>query len=193
MPRDLLDRELLDALETFECKPLEITTWRVAWRTQDVLRGGPGGRWNPDSFIALYTSLEKNGAVAEVYSLLSKNPVFSSADKLIYKLKVNTQSTLILDDMEKLRSLGLDLPSDTEQNKHRCQMIGEVAYRLDCDSLLVPSLRWNCQNVVLFPDLDDSASIRVVGKPEEINWPAWGKKHAETSRAFTRQLRKKCN
>lgn len=188
----ILDRELLDAVEALGAEAFESTAWRVAWRTQDVLRGGPGGRWNPTHFPALYTSLEKHGAIAEVYSLLSKMPVFSSADKLIYRLQIKTRNTLVLDDPEKLASVGLDLFRDHHRNKKQCQLVGEAAYRLDYDSLLVPSVRWECLNLVLFPALLESTDIAVI-EAHDINWPVWAEQNAEAVREYTRQIRKLSN
>ncbi|MDN5869495.1 MAG: RES family NAD+ phosphorylase [Nitrococcus sp.] len=189
-PRSLLDRELLDTLETVECRALQVQTWRVAWRSQNVLRGGQNGRWNPPPIFALYTSLDIDGAVSEVYSLLSKMPVFSSAGKLIYQLAVRTQNTLILDEADNLKRVGVDLCASPEKNIAQCQRVGEAAYRLDCDSLLVPSMRWECNNLVLFQDVIDPADIKAAEAPHEINWPAWSEKNAEVSRAYTRRFRK---
>lgn len=189
-PRCLLDREVLDALETLDRRSLQVQTWRVAWRSQDVLRGGQNGRWNPPPILALYTSLDIDGAVSEVYSLLSKMPVFSSADKLIYQLAVTTQNTLILGDADNLKHVGVDLCASPEKNLTQCQRVGEAAYCLDCDSLLVPSMRWECNNLILFQDSIDAADIQAAEDPHEINWPAWSENNAEVSRAYTRRIRK---
>lgn len=181
--------ELLDALESLPSEAAEFDTYRVAWRTQEVLRGGPGGRWNPTSFPALYTSLEADGAIAEVYDLLSKAPVFSSSDKLIYKLRVRTKRTLLLDRDSALQRLGLKLYRNQRTNKSTCQEVGEAAHRLDYDSLLVPSVRWDCLNLVLFPDLMAIEDIQLCDEGTEINWPAWSKKYAEASREYQRRMR----
>lgn len=190
MSFSLIDRELLDALEASKFEALNSDIWRVAWRSQDVLRGGLKGRWNPKSASApaLYTSLEMDGAVAEVYTLLSKQPVFSSADKLLYRLKARTQRTLILDDNSELQNLGIDLFGSANANLNECQLLAEAAYRLDFDSLLVPSARWNCSNLVLFTDLIDPNDIWIDGDPMEINWPAWADKNAEYSRIYRRRM-----
>lgn len=188
MSGSLLDPQLLDALECSESRALQLDVWRVAWRSQEVLKGGPGGRWNPRPLTALYTSLSVDGAVAEVYALLSKAPVFSSADKLLYQLQVKTQNTLILDDLGKLDGIGVDLRQSPEDSIAQCQLIGEASYRLDYDSLLVPSIRWDCANLVLFSDLLDPDDIQAKGDANEINWPAWADRYAEVSRNHTRNF-----
>lgn len=126
--------------------------------------------------------------MAEVYALLSKAPVFSSADKLLYQLQVKTQNTLILDNLEKLDGIGIDLRQSPEDSIARCQRIGEASYRLDYDSLLVPSIRWDCANLVLFSDLLAPDDIQMKGDANEINWPAWADRYAEVSRKYTRDL-----
>lgn len=188
MPRGLLDRNLLDALEQKQSAPLQKEVWRVAWRSQDVLKGGSQGRWNRHPLVALYTSLAMDGAIAEVYALLSKAPVLSSADKLIYRLEVKTQNTIILENPDAIEELGVRVRDNSDENLHHFQSIGEAAFRLDYDSLLVPSLRWECSNLVLFPELIDPSDIRVSGDAMEINWPAWAESNMERSRRHTRSL-----
>ena len=62
-------------------RPFDGIVWRVTWASRDPLaRGTGGGRWHPaHAFEALYTSLDENGAMAEIYFHLSKAPVFSSS------------------------------------------------------------------------------------------------------------------
>ena len=62
----VLDSKLLDTIESFPIDSFDGRVWRVTWATRDPLQGNfGGGRWSPDGeFEALYTSLEKNGALA---------------------------------------------------------------------------------------------------------------------------------
>lgn len=191
MSHSLIDPDLLDALEHVECKPFKCDVWRVAWRTQDVLKGGQRGRWNLPPLTALYTSLDMDGAIAEVYSLLSKAPILSSADKVIYQLQVQTHSTLFLDTIDKLYDLGVDYKEspDREETIERCQRIGEAAYRLDCDSILAPSLRWNCNNLIVFSDLIDPSGVIVAGDSQNVNWPAWIETNGRMVRRSSRRFR----
>lgn len=169
----LHDRELLDLLEHVPAKEIETPVWRVAWRSRHVLDVGGGGRWNPPGrFDAVYTSLEANGAMAEVYHYLSRAPVLSSAEKMLYRIDVRTNRTAVLTDPELLVRLGLDSGQFQNVNPTLCQQIGSAAHLLEHDSLLVPSARWNCMNLVIFPDyLPIDSLVPDEGKP--VNWPAW--------------------
>jgi RES domain len=51
-----------------------------------------GGRWHPaNSFEALYTSLEADGSLAEMYYHLSRAPVFASSHMRLHRLRVQTK------------------------------------------------------------------------------------------------------
>jgi RES domain-containing protein len=61
------DPALLDALDAFDRTHFAGETWRVVRKCRDPLQGSAsGGRWDPALFDVLYTSLESDGALAEV-------------------------------------------------------------------------------------------------------------------------------
>ena len=64
---DLLDPDLLAAIDSYGGEGLNRSAWRVTWATRNPMAGSSGGgRWSPDGrFEVLYTSLETNGALAE--------------------------------------------------------------------------------------------------------------------------------
>lgn len=172
----LHDRDLLDSLESFDPQPLSGTAWRVTWATRDPLAGNSaGGRWHPlNSFEALYTSLEADGALAEMYFHLSRAPVFASSRMRLHRLQVETARTLWLTDMSTLVRLGVDESRYQSLDHARSQEIGAAARFLEFDSLLVPSVRWPCQNLVLFLDRLDASRLTSCGEDAtEVKWPAW--------------------
>jgi hypothetical protein len=175
--RGLHDRDLLDALEVLGSEPFSGAAWRTTWATRDPLVGSTaGGRWHPEnSFEALYTSTDPDGALAEVYFHLSRSPVFSSAHVRLHRLRVETRRTLRL-DMEILSSLGVEAARYSAMDYARTREIGAAAHFLECDSLLVPSPRWPCLNLVLFLDRlnPDGLAVEAV---REVNWPAWREQH----------------
>jgi RES domain len=173
----LHDRDLLDALESLEPEPFSGTAWRTTWTTRDPLIGSTaGGRWHPEnSFEALYTSTESDGSLAEVYFHLSRAPVFSSAQVRLHRLRVETRRTLRL-DLEMLGGLGVEAARYAAMDYARTREIGAAAHFLEFDSLLVPSPRWPCLNLVLFLDrLDPDSSA--VEEMRDVNWPAWREKN----------------
>jgi RES domain len=169
------DRTLLDLLEALDPQPLSGAAWRASWANRDPLVGSmQGGRWHPSSsFEALYTSLDKNGSLAEMYFHLSRAPVLASSHMRLHRLQVRTRKTLWLPDMATLIRLGVDAAAYGTVQPARCQEIGAAAHFLEFDSLLAPSARWPCQNLMLFLDRLDLDEALVVEESSEINWPAW--------------------
>jgi hypothetical protein len=173
----LYDRDLLDALEALDSEPFSGTAWRTTWTTRDPLIGSTaGGRWHPDdSFEALYASIEADGSLAEVYFHLSRAPVFSSAHVRLYRLRVETRRTLRL-ETDRLERLGGAMANYSAMDYARSREIGAAAHFLEFDSLLVPSPRWPCLNLVLFLDRLDPDSL-AVEEVRDVNWPGWREQH----------------
>ena len=171
-----LDPALLDALRHFEGRRFEGEVWRVTWKTRNPLAGSSaGGRWSPGGrFDALYAILDKNGALAEAYHHLSRAPVMSSSYMLLNKLSVSLDSVLEL-DIDQLRALGMEDPLASRPRSVVGQTIGEAAFMLDFDGLLVPGARWDCSNLVVFldPVSEDTNERLILVQAMDVNWPAW--------------------
>ena len=170
----ILDPALLDAIDALEGGVFDGNVWRVTWATRDPLSGNSGGgRWSPDNdFEALYTSLEENGALAEIYYHLSKAPVFASSNTRINKLHVSLAKVLRLSEHD-LWSFGLEDPLASRITYAKSQVVGAAAYLLDYEGLIVPSARWDCENLVLFLDKFDISECLQVVEIRDVNWPAW--------------------
>jgi len=174
---DLLDPELLNAIDALSGEEFKGEIWRVTWASRDPLAGNAGGgRWSPDDhFEALYTSLQPDGALAEVYYHLARAPVMSSSNMRLNHLKISLDNVLVL-DVEQLNSLGVDGPLASRLANSRCQAVGEAAYMMDYQGLIVPSARWECNNLVLFVErIDLNEHIELIDM-SEVDWPAWKEK-----------------
>ncbi|MDA0823074.1 MAG: RES family NAD+ phosphorylase [Proteobacteria bacterium] len=172
--RDILDAQLLDALDAIQGEIFEGEVWRATWATRDPLAGSSaGGRWSPDnSFDALYTSLERDGALAEIYYHLSRAPVFSSSHTYINKIAVSLSSVL-RSSVEQIQKIGVADPLATRIDYLKSQPIGAAAYLLEFDGLIVPSARWDCNNLILFPEkMSNDEQLKLV-EANDVNWPAW--------------------
>lgn len=172
--REILDAKLLDALDAIQGEKYEGEVWRVTWATRDPLAGSSsGGRWSPDNaFEVLYSSLERDGALAEIYFHLSRAPVFSSSHMLINRIAVSLSNVLRL-SVEQLQAIGVTDPLATRINYEKSQPIGAAAYLLEYDGLIVPGARWDCSNLILFPEkITIDKQMEFVGA-NDINWPAW--------------------
>src|SRR5260370_38987794 len=95
---------LLDALEAFDRVRYTGETWRVVHVGRDPLQGSAsGGRWDPTLFDVLYTSLDPNGAVAEVHFQLLRLPVFPPRIQYgLHPIRVRTEKTLTVYGVEQM-------------------------------------------------------------------------------------------
>jgi RES domain-containing protein len=171
------DPALLDALDAFERVPYTGETWRVVHERRDPLQGSAsGGRWDPTLFDVLYTSLDPDGAVAEVHFHLSRQPVFPSKIRYgLHRIRVRTAKTLRLPDLDAMVPLGVYPTRYREILYEPTQAIGDAAYFLGFDSIIAPNARWSCNNMILFTDQIAPADLEVIGS-SEVNWAEWRKK-----------------
>jgi RES domain-containing protein len=175
-PRRARDLDLLDAIDAFKREPFAQPVWRIAREGRDpALGAATNTRWYDGTFDVLYTSLERDGALAEIHALLSLQPVFASKIvSHVHKLSVETKETLRLADLPTLAKLGVDTDRYRDRDYSKTQAIADAAYFLGFDGLIAPSARWPCLNAVLFTDRipPDAISI-VVTESEPVDWEAW--------------------
>lgn len=135
-----------------------------------------GGRWMPPDLAAvLYTSLEREGALAEIafhWSRLTPQP---TRPVLVHRLRVAAQRALRLLRAD-IGALGVPEADWSGINLPRTQAIGAAAHALGCDGLVVPSARWPCENLVLFTErLADAGSQVELIASETVAWAAWAR------------------
>jgi len=175
-PRRARDLGLVDALAAFERAPFAAEVWRVTRAGRDPTEPSRSkGRWSDGSFSVLYTSLEREVAQAEIFALLSLQPVIPSRNSwLAHKLRVNARGSLNLSSFDVLKRLGVD-PSRYEARDYSItQPVGETASFLEADGLLVRSARAAGKNFVAFVDRLAESDIELVETlPEPIDWDAW--------------------
>ena len=175
-PRKARDLDLLDAVDALDRIPFSGTAWRVARDGRDPTLGGRSeSRWCNGEFDVLYTSLVRDGALAEIHALLSMQPVFPSKPVWrVHELRARTSRTLHLADMSALERLSIEPGSYRDRRYERTQSVADAAFFLDFDGLLVPSARWECQNLVLFTERlqpEDIEAVRQDGTA--IDWADW--------------------
>jgi RES domain-containing protein len=167
------DLELLDALDKFTRVPFEGSVWRSVRATRDPLEASRvGARWDPAYFDVLYTSLERNGAMEEIYFHLSRQPIFPDIAFQIHRLRVRARNVLDISEMHIIERLGVDVASFAKFDYSRTQAIGDAAFFLGFDGLIVPSARARAKNFVVFSDRIEPTDIEVEHS-ELINWKAW--------------------
>lgn len=174
MQRRARDLQLLDALDALAPVLFEGPVWRIVRQGRDPAQGYPaGGRWDPGQFEVLYTALAREGAMAEIHFHLSRQPVFPSRlVSILHRLSARTKRSLKLADMAALEPLGIDTARFGELDYRRSQEIGDAAFFLGFDGMIVPSARWACQNLVLFTERLEEATVSVETS-DVVDWLAW--------------------
>lgn len=175
----LHDRDLLDRLSAFKPERFDGVTFRATRLSLDPLAGSfTGGRWVPrDVTQALYTSLERDGALAEIayhLSLLTPKP---SKPVSVHELRVSAGSAVRLLRAD-LTALGVDTKDYSSVNYERTEKIGAAVAFLGCDGLIAPSARWDCNNLTLFLENHALHEKLDLVRSEEVNWREWEKLHA---------------
>ena len=175
------DLELLDALDELPRIPVDETVWRVVRKGRDPLLCRPShGRWDLGHFDVLYTSLDPNGALAEMYFHLSRQPVLPSKPAFtLNELEVSTKSTLKFADLTELEAIGVETSAYSDILYERTQEIGDAAAFLGFDGLIAPSARWSCLNLAIFCDSLRLSDI-ALKKSSAIDWDDWRKRQGNT-------------
>jgi RES domain-containing protein len=160
---------LLDAIEIQAPVTLSARLWRVVTDGRDPLRAGrSGGRWDDGSFDVLYTSSERDGALAEAwFHAASGQPIPPSKPvKRIHQLQVELNRVLDLSGKGQLAALGVDMQlygllSYMQRGGEypTTQQIGEVAFFYEYQAIIVPNARWPTSNVVILTEHCTSAQI----------------------------------
>ena len=171
--RKARDLALLDAIDRLARTAFEDQVWRVVRETRDVLQAARvGARWDPGTFDVLYTSLDRDGALEEVYFHLSRQPVFPSIPFRIHRIRIRAKKILRLAQMPLLQQLGVDVPNFATMDYSRTQAIADAAFFLGFDGLIVPSARSQFLNLVLFADRIEIADAEVEHS-ELVDWKTW--------------------
>jgi hypothetical protein len=168
------DRELLDRLDALPKEAFDGRVFRATRQSLDPLVGSAsGGRWMPPGGAGiLYTSLQREGALAEIsfhWSQMTPRPTMPVA---VHTLGIVAHRTLKL-VREELSTLGVPDDEYSSMNLKRTQEIGSAAEFLGCDGLIAPSARWSCDNLMLFPDsMGHGTSLELLSS-ETVDWMRW--------------------
>jgi RES domain-containing protein len=184
------DRELLDALEAVPAEAFSGTVWRITMHGRDPLRGSmAGGRWSPQGDVeVLYSSLVRDGALAEIGYRLSLEPVWPSRlVHEVHRIVARTQNSLRFADLASLEPLGIDPKRYATLDYTATQAVAAAAHFLGYDGLIVPSARYSDLNLVLFLERLDVAACLRVEASERVDWGAW-RRSQEKAPVSTRRL-----
>lgn len=177
------DQSLVDRLSRFPTTRFDGEVFRATRVDADPTAASIyGGRWAPPpagdlGVSVLYTSLERDGAMAEVVSFLADfNPVPPPRPVKVTRLGVSASRTLRL-VRANLEALGIDMSRYGERDYARSQEIGAALEFLGMDGLLAPSARWPCENLMIFTVNHAITERLELLDDEELEWQFWAKTH----------------
>ena len=112
------------------------------------------GRWSPsDEFEVLYTSLMREGALAEIGYRLSLQPVWPSRiEHEIHSIDVQTERNLRFAMTTSLIPFGVDAARYRSFDYRRPRPSPPQPISSGFDGLIVPNARFACSNLVIFTE-----------------------------------------
>lgn len=121
----------------------------------------------------LYTSLERDGALAETGFRLSLEPVWPGrVEHELHEIAAQTERTLHFADITSLSACGIDISRYETFDYEATQAVAAAAHFLEFDGLLVPSARHPSHNLIIFMDRGATTSL-AVRRTESVDWSAW--------------------
>lgn len=180
---DFSDLTLIDTLSEIESFAYNGEVYRVTRNHVDPITPSiSGGRWALPSSDwhkgtpILYTSLNKDGAKAEIASFLSELNPPPTKKLQVHKIHVTLRKTIKLENND-LDKLGVDFKQYKNRNYVITQKIGSALSFLGFDGLIVPSARWHCDNLMIYMDNHSINEKLEVLHTEEFEWQAWAREH----------------
>lgn len=176
------DQRLVDQLSELATERFEGNVFRATGISADPLAFSvSGGRWAPPArdgldVRVLYTSMARDGALAEVASyLVLLTPLPLSRPLKVSRLGVSTSKTLRLTRVT-LVQLGVEMARYGERNYTRTQNIGAALAFLGLDGIIAPSARWPCDNLMIYQSNYRflTERLEVIGE-EQVDWGAWAR------------------
>ncbi len=177
------DQDLVDRLSELATERFEGEIFRATRIGADPTAPSiSGGRWAPPpegtpGIYVLYSSLGREGAIAEFASLLANlTPIPGPRPMKVTRLAVTTAQTLHL-ARANLTTLGVDLTRYGERDYAQTQKIGAAVAFLGLDGLIAPSARWPCDNLMIFTENHALKERLEPIAEEQVEWKAWAQAH----------------
>ena len=172
------DPELIDQIEKLPTTRFDGAVFRATGMKADPTAfSASGGRWaapeiEEGGFSILYTSLEAQGAIAEVASYLALLTPVPRKPLRLHRLDVSVEKALkiVVGDFD---ALGIDTRTYKQRNYDRTQRVGAAINFLELDGLLAPSARWECDNLMIFASRHSMDSKLVISDSEDITFAEW--------------------
>lgn len=117
----------------------------------------------------LYTSVSRDGALAEADHLISQYSIPPSVSRNVAYLHVELEKVVDLTVDNRLIRLGVDLTSYTV-DAGRCPEIGAAVNLIEYQGILAPSARYQGNNLMIFTErLNDNCTLKI-NSTEVLNY-----------------------
>jgi hypothetical protein len=93
----------------------------------------------------------------------------------LHLIEVETERTLRFAELQSLAPLGVAIERYHTFEYQTTQAIAAAAYFLEFDSLIVPSARFPCANLVIFAE---RVTRLVLRNSQPVDWDSWRQQHA---------------
>jgi len=134
--------EMLDILQSAAVSAWEGTVYRHMFGSLPAaLSNTTGARWNAPPVEAIYTSCERDTALAEAEYYIASQPLRPKARRTLYTIRASLQNVIDLTAPGLLPRLGITDDVLTGADHSPCQLVGGAVNWLGHDGLLVPSAR----------------------------------------------------
>ena len=134
--------EMLDAIQAAAQSAWSGTVYRHMFGAYPPDRSNTAGaRWNGPPLGAIYTSCERETALAEADYYISLQPVRPRARRTLYTIEASLGSVVDLTASNALELLGITSDVLRSDNHAPCRLIGSAVNWLGHHGLLVPSAR----------------------------------------------------
>ncbi|HUP17553.1 MAG TPA: RES family NAD+ phosphorylase [Acidimicrobiia bacterium] len=129
-----------------------------------------GARWNPPGVAAIYTSLDRDTAIAEADYAIARQPFRPHVTRQLYQIRLALLTVVDLSDAALLGDVGVFAEELASPNHAACQSVGGACHWLGADGILVPSARTNIgTNLVVYADrMDIDAPFAAVDREDLI-------------------------
>lgn len=172
------DPDLIDQIQKLPTQSFDDFTYRATGMNADPTAfSTTGGRWaapeiSEGGFSILYTSLMREGAIAEVASYLKLLTPVPRKPLKLHTLNVSVTKALkvAITDFE---TLGIDPATYDQRNYARTQLVGAAINFLELDGLIAPSARWACDNLMIFANKHSLDAKLAIEASAEIPFEDW--------------------
>ncbi|MEA2572692.1 MAG: hypothetical protein QOI24_4693 [Acidobacteriota bacterium] len=158
--------EMLDILQSAAISAWQGIVYRHMFGAHRPVRTNTtGARWNEPSVEAIYTSCERETALAEAEYYISLQPLRPKAKRTLYTLQIALGSVVDLTGEGILDKLGITRSVLCGDDHAPCRLIGSALNWLGHEGLLVPSARnLSGTNLVIFQHDPATSQFDVIGE-----------------------------